>query len=1167
MKKVIIVSERLAATLQAQISAVWRGERTDVHTTLRSDHREHLDQHPAQVLDDSAIAEAVAQFLSTPLNLPTEEFLISRISVYLQSVVKDPDLQTSTYGKLHHELAEWLFEADQAPAETARRYELMVSLDIPLFPARFKEELRDKLIASEPLWQWHLDQEGSSQNNAMVQLLNEIGIRPDGLTLSHILANRHELASPWQMTLYQQILYLSAQASENKQAQLNGYLARHIVAETFSTQLGAVLAVANKLGVPFDLGLQQDTVPLGDSRPKAKQGPPLIGVSNGYVERVFAQLHDLGRPTEETLRQAAKLASQMKDSTPQTKQQPISSPVGKHVRQGGLILPEGRGLQVSSGLSLPNNNGLIQPTEEERVLLGQQVEPTGLELIQHSDPSHEDALAFLKARKQDIGKKLVVDQAQPLQWLDDYLSLHGIDSREQAPISILLLFADSKKLALLKASNTSAYLTLLWERVNDPTHFEQLDEAQKTTLGNLLAYLEEKIALESARDNARDNVLAPGSQPLWRALYLRVRERLRPEYTGFWQALYQRAQVEQDKHPAIVSLLAKDTERRAEVLHHLSQSPPTTKAEARALIQAILMLPWDAQAIIQKNYAWLGKLGFEFEGPVAEGQEQDAVIARFNEAFETTASGFRAKPEADQVEIETPPGQLANPQTLTEYRQEMERINTMLADNLQGVGGVHVSFDRAALQGRELLFAQVLKFWEAAFYRMGSYGSQLLLSSHVLPLPATVLTSNQLPVDRSMIRFDAKRVELRFMSIGGGELNVDKLYAKVGAMAAIINSVAEGAMDALPVFDWGEPWFLKKNMGQPDNELEVLKLARLLMPNDAEGQALFIHTLFTRGNQFKGVLNDEFSETSREEIPWKNFLSQDIETSSTIIKRLSTLASETKLEGLLWLSRLTPTFLQKVTVADWERIKQGEPEEIMNALGVLSSLDKGEPLAAEQEKASVNLLVSITQQRLFNNEPSLLLSAAQAGWKLGIALALEAGADVDLKEEDGYTVLMLAAQNGHTEVVQLLLDNGSDVNLKEEDGYTALIWAALKGHAEVVQLLLDNRAEVDLKKKHGSTALMWAAQNGHTEVVQLLLANGADVNLKNKHGYTALMLAAAYGYAEVVQLLLANGADVNLKKKHGYTALMRADNNGHTEIVDMIKEHLRRAAEPTAPPR
>lgn len=135
--------------------------------------------------------------------------------------------------------------------------------------------------------------------------------------------------------------------------------------------------------------------------------------------------------------------------------------------------------------------------------------------------------------------------------------------------------------------------------------------------------------------------------------------------------------------------------------------------------------------------------------------------------------------------------------------------------------------------------------------------------------------------------------------------------------------------------------------------------------------------------------------------------------------------------------------------------------------------------------------------------------------------------------------LIYAAGNGDLPLVKALLSNGADVNAKDNDGWTALMLASDSDHFEVVQALLANGADVNAKDRRGWTALMLASRTGSLDVAQALLAKGADVNAKTGDGTTALMLASAGGRLEIVRELLAKGADVDARDANGHTAIMR----------------------------
>ena len=89
-----------------------------------------------------------------------------------------------------------------------------------------------------------------------------------------------------------------------------------------------------------------------------------------------------------------------------------------------------------------------------------------------------------------------------------------------------------------------------------------------------------------------------------------------------------------------------------------------------------------------------------------------------------------------------------------------------------------------------------------------------------------------------------------------------------------------------------------------------------------------------------------------------------------------------------------------------------------------------------------------------------------------VQAAIDAGADLEARDEYGLTPLMIAASdNENAEVVQALLDAGADLEVRVENGWTPLMFAARSNeNPEVVQLLLDAGADATATNKDGENA-------------------------------------------------------------------------------------------------
>ncbi len=79
------------------------------------------------------------------------------------------------------------------------------------------------------------------------------------------------------------------------------------------------------------------------------------------------------------------------------------------------------------------------------------------------------------------------------------------------------------------------------------------------------------------------------------------------------------------------------------------------------------------------------------------------------------------------------------------------------------------------------------------------------------------------------------------------------------------------------------------------------------------------------------------------------------------------------------------------------------------------------------------------------------------GTPAAVRAAIEAGANVNARDDDGETALMRAAEkSSNPEVVAILLRAGANVNARDDDGETALEKARERGSsgAAIVKLLL-----------------------------------------------------------------------------------------------------------------
>ena len=133
---------------------------------------------------------------------------------------------------------------------------------------------------------------------------------------------------------------------------------------------------------------------------------------------------------------------------------------------------------------------------------------------------------------------------------------------------------------------------------------------------------------------------------------------------------------------------------------------------------------------------------------------------------------------------------------------------------------------------------------------------------------------------------------------------------------------------------------------------------------------------------------------------------------------------------------------------------------------------------------------------------------------------INAGADVNAKDNEGKTALMYAAYNSGKVSVDLLIKNKANINAKDNDGNTALLHAIRSYRDDGISTSIDNAitdGAIGLSIKEYEN---W--KSSFIELIKFLIDNRANVNIRNKEGETPLSLSKKF--PKLTKLLRDNGA-------------------------------------------
>lgn len=211
-----------------------------------------------------------------------------------------------------------------------------------------------------------------------------------------------------------------------------------------------------------------------------------------------------------------------------------------------------------------------------------------------------------------------------------------------------------------------------------------------------------------------------------------------------------------------------------------------------------------------------------------------------------------------------------------------------------------------------------------------------------------------------------------------------------------------------------------------------------------------------------------------------------------------------------------------------------------------------------------------------------------------VKLILESGANIDIIDNEGKSVLFIPIKFNYQDIIDILLEfnkdnigisitdirdktnniplhysieynnitslhkllksgSGSNLYSMNSNGFNSLHSAVYTRSLKACELLIKFGIDVNARCKTGETALHIACNFELVNIVELLLANGANPNIQDwEHEFTPLHYAVGLNNRQIIKLLLDNKVDVNLQDIVANTVVHYAISDKNLEVLSMI---------------
>ncbi|EAX97223.1 hypothetical protein TVAG_196650 [Trichomonas vaginalis G3] len=164
---------------------------------------------------------------------------------------------------------------------------------------------------------------------------------------------------------------------------------------------------------------------------------------------------------------------------------------------------------------------------------------------------------------------------------------------------------------------------------------------------------------------------------------------------------------------------------------------------------------------------------------------------------------------------------------------------------------------------------------------------------------------------------------------------------------------------------------------------------------------------------------------------------------------------------------------------------------------------------------------------------------------------LNHGADINVRDAQGQTLLHYFVRSNDKEIVTFLIDHKILMDELDMNHMTCFELAAELDRKEIINILIDKGA-LFMTHLSFTTPAHIATKTDNLELVKKFVDLGFEIDFADENNQTMLHVAAIYSAMNVMIYLLNKMADVTLKDDNGDTPLSLAVKNNHYDAAKLL---------------